>query len=326
MTKKIKLDNDEIKRLYLSGLSSFKIAPIFDVSYATIIDRLKREGVSIRSHKDQMVPSEIARTTYLDRNWLEQQYCVLKKTQAQIAESCGCSPTLIGLKMNKFGIPGRTPGDVVKHFRMNSHLNELFSGLLLGDGCVAHASSVAAQYLHTDKNKKYLEWMVKEFSKYGIETGKIYTEHQVVNGNKCTAYHVYTRSYAEFLCLRNKWYPSGVKIVPKDIMLTPTTCQCWAVGDGTLAFHPESDPYFVLYTNGFEKNAVLMLIDRLGEIGIQATYKKSMNAIRINPKNTIAFLGYMGDLPPAVKDVYGYKWSLTKRKKEWEAEFCPTAA
>jgi len=65
------------------------------------------------------------------------------------------------------------------------------------------------------------------------------------------------------------WYPYGVKIVPRNISLTPTTCLVWLMDDGCA-----SSDRITFSTHTFVKEDVDYLIHLLDQIGIDGKREK----------------------------------------------------
>jgi hypothetical protein len=54
---------------------------------------------------------------------------------------------------------------------------------------------------------------------------------------------------------RQRWYPQGIKIIPKDFKITPLSLYHWYIGDGSF-FQDHRERKIILYTNGFTKEDV----------------------------------------------------------------------
>ena len=335
MAKKIELDNKEISALYISGKSSCEIGDMMGVSFATVLDRLNVEGVKIRDAsncKQSPCGIFVAERTYRDKDWLEYQYNVLGRTQQEIADECGATRKCVFSAMKRFNIKTRDRG-LISHLRQKNQVSltkrviEFITGELLGDGTIEISSNYAARYTHVNKHKKYMEWLSGKLLLSGIErTGVLCKKVMDQYKNPCVSYGYGSRSYPEFLPIAKKWYPSGIKIVPRDLCLSPLIARQWFLGDGGLHHHSDARTNIDLHTNGFSKADVLFLVEKLLEIGVVSVRQPSRNTIRINADNAIKFLDYIGPCPEEIWSCYGYKWDLTRSKKEWEAEFCPTAA
>lgn len=87
-----------------------------------------------------------------------------------------------------------------------------------------------------------------------------------------------TSCNAYFTELRKKWYPCGVKVVPKDLSLNPEILAWWFCDDGTNTWRSR---IATIYTQGFTIRDNEMLVSKLKDIGISArvgdTYDGSGN-------------------------------------------------
>lgn len=82
----------------------------------------------------------------------------------------------------------------------------------------------------------YLEYqfdLYKEFCKQGI------TYHQKIIKGYDRIYELCrfrTRSLPVFKSYREKWYPKGKKIIPRDLKLSPLILSIWFCNDGCISF------------------------------------------------------------------------------------------
>lgn len=126
-----------------------------------------------------------------------------------------------------------------------------------------------------------------------------------------TRYTIRTISNLSFYHLRNKWYPRGIKIVPPDVVLTPTTMLFWYVGDGGLINGPRSQ-YIKLSTYSFSSKDINILMDKLSEYQPKK-YGKKQYVIYIPRIQIKKFLDYIGD---CVMICYKHKWHFKEYKYE----------
>lgn len=117
---------------------------------------------------------------------------------------------------------------------------------------------------------------------------------------------------------RNKWYPNGIKTIPKDLKLTPITCLYWYLDDGCLDKHNGT---IILNTQGFlVKNLKEIILSQIEEI-LNCKNKVKIHMwkcglnrkpiIRIPRRYTKKFLEYIGKCP--VKE-FEYKWNIKPYK------------
>jgi len=190
-------------------------------------------------------------------------------------------------------------------------LKELIDGLLLGDGNLyvdKRKINPTPIYQHTDNNKEYLLYLKKCFESFGLSfSGR--AEDQIYTRNKWNkiSYSIKTRTNSELVSHRNRWYPSGVKIVPMDLKLYPTTILHWFIGDGTVQKTAYSTRIQIAtHSFSFEENK--FLCHKLNELGIQSlvkTHTRAGNYLSVRERSCLDFLDYIGQSPVSC---YQYKW------------------
>jgi len=196
-------------------------------------------------------------------------------------------------------------------FEPTKESTDFINGELLGDGCILQFSKYTSNYLRSSKYKEYCEWLILEFNKFGIETGKIYKRKHALKDKIYFSYSFMTRPYEKLLEFRNIWYLNGKKMVPKDIELTPLTCRQWYIGDGSLH---QKKKYIRLAVYGYSFNDIDLLVRKLKDINITSHYLDSKEII-IGRKDSIKFLKYIGKCPEEINNIYNYKWNFESDKE-----------
>jgi len=256
---------------------------------------------------------------YQDRDWLKEQYWDLGKNSIEIAGIASAGQTTILRWMEKFGIDRRDP---VRHnsILISDELHRIIDGALLGDWHIGQTSALSAELSSSGKYEQFMLWFAKIVSSHGLEMSKIRKQIcDIPNHGKYDSYRCYSKSYPELLPIRNRWYPDGKKIVPKDLTITPTTMLHLYIGDGCLDCRPEGRPRIILNTQCFTNSDRDRLVEMFFSIGIEAKNMETSKTIYINTKNTPKFLDYIGGCPKPIESVYGYKFSLSRRStiEEW---------
>jgi hypothetical protein len=184
---------------------------------------------------------------------------------------------------------------------MTPELKNLFDGLLISDGSYIQTSKVSAHFsmgVHarnedwimsiTDQFKiNHIEYTVRKYpGKVRISKGSIINQGPNIR--------IYTFSYRNLLPERQRWYPNGIKIVPRDIELTPLVMAGWLMGDGSNSLPRPHNTHVTLHTNGFTYEDVQFLSQKLSEIGIIAnivngkkSYQFTLNMTRLNAEKYI---------------------------------------
>jgi len=250
------------------------------------------------------------KSKYMSKEWLYNRYVNDDMSALGISKELGVSELTIRRWLMKFGIH---TGYHHNHIRLTNELLEFLNGELLGDGHLyANMNKdrmVSVKYIHGTKHKKYLEWLSKKFSKFGLDqSGIIYERISKLYDNYYKSYKYTTKSYVELIELKKMWYPNGKKVIPEDLKLTPITVRQWYIGDGCLVKPKKGNPWIQLSTDGYLYNDVDILVDKLSKININATHRISNNRIAISTHSVEQFFKYIGDCPREIKDIYGYKW------------------
>lgn len=247
---------------------------------------------------------------YKSRDWLNQKYRVEGLSPHWIAILCNCGKTTIWRWLIKLNIPFRSHSEAghlakANHCDLSKEARQWIDGELLGDGCLRATSKYSARFTYSSKYLEYVQYVSNTLKLFGIKkTGKIYKKY-----NKkfdCYSYKCNSLSYEELLPIRNRWYPEGKKIIPRDLKLTPLMLRQEYIGDGCLHHLKKGRPHITLYTNGFPVSDVEWLVKQLNKLGFKSTRQPSENAIGISAKSTKDFLNYIGKSP--VK-CYDYKWA-----------------
>lgn len=218
--------------------------------------------------------------------------------------------------MDKFGIPVRSKSEAHviargNHVTLSKNAKEFLYGELLGDGHLGNNSPLSSFYSHSSKHLEYLVWLSGIFGGFGIEkVGKIH------KNLRAGGFMYASRSYPELKTLRRKWYRLAtekekskgrkfIKILPKNLSLTPLICRQWYIGDGSLN---KKDKFITLNTQCFTSGEV----DRLTMLLIDLDFKVTKHADRsiyVSTYSVRGFLEFLGACPKEIENIYGYKWN-----------------
>lgn len=168
-------------------------------------------------------------------------------------------------------------------------LDEILDGLLLGDAYVEKGGRFG--FNHSVKQKDYFNYKVSLLQQYGLKIGtwEYANLRSVIQGRKIKPTTLLiakgTRT-TKGKKLRERFYPNGVKIVPADLIVTPTTLAYWYMDDGTanlrsryvsyangIRYEYTGKPFiqqFRLYTDGFDPDSLQLLLQQLENLGIDA--------------------------------------------------------
>lgn len=258
-------------------------------------------------------------------------------TLEDIAKQCGISRFILKKKLTDLGVEIRNRSETIScknQFILTSYIKDVIVGELLGDGSIYKSGTTSGGFVNSTSRKKYLEWLYLDiFKRAGIETMKegITTTTSNPRDNftikqDTISYRARTLSYLQFGEFRKKWYPNDNKIVPDDVIITPTVLMHWYLGDGSIhrkighnklrgkTSYIYKNVY--LHTNGFKIKECELLADKLISIGFEFKVVRHNSNGVINyqlklmkpAENNEKFFSYMGDCPIELTDIYGYKW------------------
>lgn len=146
----------------------------------------------------------------------------------------------------------------------------LVDGILLGDGSIDPKGCLRLE--QANRRRGWLDQVVGLLSELEADSRLIKIpprtrtlEGRVVrSGGGCL---LYMPCYVELQEQRKRWYPRGVKRVPKDVDLSPCSLAHWFAGDGTY----DTSGSLFLCTDGFLKKEVVRLAHELSALGVRAT-------------------------------------------------------
>lgn len=118
---------------------------------------------------------------------------------------------------------------------------------------------------------------------------------------------------AKFVQIANyhaKWYPKGIKVVPRDLRLTPLVLLHWYIGDGSF------NNSISLFTNGFTKKDVLFLIKKMDcTVGIKTKFNMTKTGPIIKIYKKIEIEKFF-----KVLDLAGEETNFCRRFFPWKFE------
>lgn len=288
------------KKYWDERLSTGQIGKICKIDYRNIWHWMRKLNIPCRS----AIPDNMG---YKNKDWLYQKYIIEGLTTVQIGKLYEVYDTVIGRWLKKFNISRRSRAKAA-HLSSANHCNlsqkaiDWISGEMLGDGSIQSVSPYSAYFVYGSKHFEYIKYVKNTLKSFGIEGGKIIKryhkkENVLFAKRDYCSYFYRSYCYVELLPLRNKWYPNGKKIIPKDLKLNPLILRHHYIGDGSLIHPKQGKPYIYLYTNGFTIPDVEWLTDKINKLGFRATRQPAVNSIRIFGYSTKEFLNYIGNSP-----------------------------
>lgn len=146
--------------------------------------------------------------------------------------------------------------------------HEIMEGSLLGDGglCARHTTQKAIYKISRKREDvKYLEWNFEKFKEFFYQKIK-----PRVYFNKTTQKEYYQNYFSSKSCnvfykYYMRWYPENIKIIPRDIELTPAMLAVWFCDDGNIRYKIKNKLEIKLSTDGFTISDVEWLVNKLQE-------------------------------------------------------------
>ncbi len=184
---------------------------------------------------------------------------------------------------------------------MFCEVSDLFDGFMLSDGYVSKKYSHLAWSV---KHREFNAYLKEVFSVYlPTSSSRFQKDVRSSNGGYIT-HRGNTKVHPDLKAQRNRWYPAGIKVVPKDVKITPKSLLMWYLGDGSCR------PYSIeLCTDNFAKNDVKYLISKLCKIDLlcKMRYHCLKPRIVFNSSESKKFLNFIGNKSPVC--CYDYKFN-----------------
>jgi LAGLIDADG DNA endonuclease family protein len=157
------------------------------------------------------------------------------------------------------------PFDLPQSF--SNEQKQVLNGLMLGDGSLDHRPHRNSRLIiiRSGKDIKYLEWNHQIFENFcKILPIRQKTFLLSTNNKYYTQCLFRTRGCPLFNDIRNTWYPNGIKLIPKSLVLTPLTLAVWIADDGWIGGYTKYNRVRTsIATNCFTEDDVRWLCERL---------------------------------------------------------------
>lgn len=235
------------------------------------------------------------------------------------------SVNLVGRKLNPMkisqyfkdnNIPIRSLSDAVSVANLTldqnvSHLDEnmieAIDGFLLGDGNIA-TNSKNGRFSISSSQKEWCDYSMSFFTPYCPSTSRI-ARTVIDEKHPNSEWNSASLSHKDIKLSRDRWYPDGKKIVPKDVRITPLSTMLWYLGDGSLS----NGQVICLATCGFSEVEIdMILIPKLYQFGIIGR-RGYNNTILISTETSKFFFDFIGWKSPIA--CYDYKFELKEMYK-----------
>ncbi len=263
---------------------------------------------------------------YSSKQNLEKLYLEEQKSSIEIANIFNLNKRTILRKMVKYNIPRRT--SVESHLivnkrkytsynviKLNDIQKQILDGLVLSDGYIKYRGIHIRSYSQACKHKEFLLYIQKVLPLGYTEKSirKRYNSGHFNNGKIYKSYWLESLGSQFLLEQRKWWYPNGIKIVPKDFKLTPTSLLYWFLGDGSYGYKNKihkSKESIRLSTECFTKEDNEFLQKQLLKLGIKSAInfknkEKGSYYIRVSDTSISSFFLLIRKSPV---ECYKYKW------------------
>lgn len=209
----------------------------------------------------------------------EQIVAALKNhTRKEAAIILGCCVDTLRKNMKIHGVDAERRGRTYKLVRslpkqLSSSQQDILLGCMLGDGHIDKRGRFKIE--QSVENERYVDHLFAQLSPFSTALKTQKARRPDSDGRIDDAHwdgtFIYKRRFQTFKCnvfyeLRSVWYPNGVKIVPKSILLNENVLLHWFCQDGS-----NVSGFIRLHTNGFTVDDVEFLMYRLQcDLGIDS--------------------------------------------------------
>jgi hypothetical protein len=184
------------------------------------------------------------------------------------------------LNKNNFYFGHFTPFKSKDSIYINSIMNDIITGSLLGDGYLSEwdkSGSVTNKnsklaLKHSIKQKDYILYKQELINSCNIKTyyhefDRYHKKWDQIH-NCCSVDTIQNQSFNKY---RDLWYEDK-KIVPEEIELTPLALAIWYMDDGSIA----GKCSYYLHTQCFDENSLMILRNKLKDLNIETSLHKKL--------------------------------------------------
>ena len=182
-----------------------------------------------------------------DKNWLNQKYWVENLSLNEIAQLVGAkNSNSVKQALEHAGIKLRNVSEGLTVNREDDGFvlnRDVINGSLLGDAGLRCWSKMSDNsmpcFYKRNKNYDHVIFVANQLFNKDPES-VVKEELQELNGSTFTCFLLRSLTHKELVPYWNNWYPASnnfVKVVPRDIILTPKVLLHWFLDDGTTSYH-----------------------------------------------------------------------------------------
>ena len=255
-----------------------------------------------------------------DKDWLHNQYVVQGKSTNEIARLAGAkSANSARQALMRNGIRVLSISEGVRKFGSDHFVFDLqvIEGSLLGDACLQKWNKESRGSIPSFRKKnKYYDHLKYVAEKLLPES---WEDHINETSDRCRnkkfSYFLFRTGVRDQLSpVYERWYPSWnnrVKVVPKDLVLTPEHLLHWFMDDGCSQRRkrPSRQIVITMCCESFTKDDQQFLVDQLDSLSISSCVTTCNSGtgyrIKIRQSSADAFYNIIGPCPvPSME----YKW------------------
>lgn len=235
-----------------------------------------------------------------------------------LAQRYGCTAMSIHKLLVKHNEPRRKKWDHktlnVPTTELNSYQEQVIEGGLLGDGSVFR-NVISSHCSFTTTHQEFANHLISVLP-FSFRTDTREECTRVIKGREyhCKkSFEIISKCDKSLNCFRDKWYKAEIKILPKDLILTPISVKYWFYGDGSTSFMKNAPNNIQLSfsTHNFTKDECNLLANKLYDacgatLGVYNSRGKPI--LKTTKKESVRCLfNYMKQCDLAC---FRYKWKL----------------
>lgn len=256
----------------------------------------------------------------IDRDRLYDLYINKHMRMIDVAKIYGFkSYTPIKKALVRYNIPIRKRGygfSVKPEFIPTLQQYRFFDGLMLSDGSIARRNDISGKKCGGNdflscafKHKEFAQYIKDGLDLQPEVKKKIHTSDRYKSG-QCVQYGILSGANIFYTKERDRWYPNGTKIIPRDFHFSPEAMNVAYLGDGFLS----NNRTIYIATQSFKRqNIEDTLIRWLQDIGIRC-WVTNDNQVCISSGSSEDFLKYIGSCPV---ECYKHKWDFNTNVKKY---------
>jgi hypothetical protein len=230
----------------------------------------------------------------------------------EIAPDFECDKGTIRSALLRNGVVLRSKSETASSKRqsvISDSQHQVIEGMLLGDASVFRRRANAV-FRHKSSQEEFVRHVAGllpfEFGFYSEPAREVSIRGKVCH--RSAAHIAESRVDVSLNEYRNRWYSGTKKVVPENLVLTPTVCKYWYYSDGYSSWNGDNCVIVGLCTNSFTRAECEALQGSLAALGFDFKIAKKLNGHILQGRKKDAVNGFLGFIGPSELDCYRYKW------------------